>query len=229
MLAHALLLPVIQEAPPPGKRLLQHPPPQKRGMTRAQWLQHVANGGDERFEAMEGFEEEDKNLPPSSVESEDESAGAKDLADTKGGERDDAADSSDEPIEPEDEVSNAEETRIVHDSQSGEESEEESTDEGDEPRAARIWKEGHGPLVTGAKRKAQQSSSDEGGIDESFVEEYWGGIGTQTPEESDATRLRRMAASQLPNRQGQKWVQFEIPSRREGKMDNRLYIILTQS
>ncbi|KAK7686055.1 hypothetical protein QCA50_010867 [Cerrena zonata] len=72
MLAHVLLVPTILEIPPPRKQQVQNPPPQKRGMSCAQWLKHLEDGGDEKYEAIEGYEDEDKDLP--AAESEDEAA-----------------------------------------------------------------------------------------------------------------------------------------------------------
>ncbi|KAK7680049.1 hypothetical protein QCA50_016995 [Cerrena zonata] len=208
MLAHVLLVPTILEIPPPGKRRVQNPPPQKRGMSRAQWLKHLEDGGDEKYEAIEGYEDEDKDLP--AAESEDEAA--QDDGHSKPERKRDqsSAASSQDTEEDGSQSPSADSNTSTHSLVS-----ETDIDDDDTARdGPRTWREGHGPVVPGIKRKAKPSSSDEEGSESALAEESWGGI-SPTSEESENSRLRRLASSQSPMRRVKKRVNLDIPSRRE--------------
>ncbi|KAK7686056.1 hypothetical protein QCA50_010868 [Cerrena zonata] len=78
----------------------------------------------------------------------------------------------------------------------------------------RTWREGHGPLVPGIKRKAKPSSSDKEGSESTLAEESWGGI-SLTSEESEDSRLRHLASSQSLMHRVKKRVNLNIPSQCE--------------
>lgn len=88
----------------------------------------------------------------------------------------------------------------------------------------RTWREGHGPLVPGIKRKAKPSSSDKEGSESTLAEESWGGI-SPTSEESEDSRLRHLASSQSLMHRVKKRVNLNIPSQCEGVCDKYTYIV----
>lgn len=194
------LLPVVAAEPPNGKLRQRHKPPQARGMSEEQWIEHLGSGGDAEFVSDEEYEED------STSSAEEELVNVEVREDTSSGDEEvhiidvDNEEESDKPSDDERSQNGS------HQASDG------SSSAGGEGESAPLF-ERSAPMTPKRKRNVKTPApnigiGEEGGIVQDSSS------GPQTP---DAQVRQIMAASQSPTQQGRGRGAAKVPSRVIGR------------